>query len=121
MGISAMIQLVVPAIPPSPNRWNGHHWSVYRKSRQLWNRHIGWALAEAGHTPQRWPRSRVRIVRQSARTLDKDNAYASCKPVIDALRSNWLILDDSPDHLELTVEQRVGRPSMTEITVEELT
>lgn len=112
------MRLVIPHIPASPNRWNGKHWSVYRRSRKLWDRLVWGAMAQVGAKAERLPKATVRIVRQASRKLDKDNLYGACKPVVDALKANWLILDDSPEHIELTVAQRVGRPSLTEITVE---
>lgn len=112
------MHLVIAHIAASPNRWNGKHWSVYRRSRKLWDRLVWEAMAQAGVKPERFPKATVHIIRQASRKLDKDNLYGACKPLIDALRANWLILDDSPEHLSLEVEQRIGRPSLTEITLE---
>ena len=36
--------------------------------------------------------------------MDQDNTYAAAKPLLDALKGE-VILDDSPDKLQLTVYQ----------------
>lgn len=47
----------------------------------------------------------VKITLCHARLFDKDNSYASCKPVLDALKAWNLIWDDSAEYLDLTVGQ----------------
>ena len=46
----------------------------------------------------------VRITFYSCRRMDQDNTYAAAKPLLDALKGE-VILDDSPDKLQLTVYQ----------------
>ncbi len=40
-----------------------------------------------------------------SRLFDKDNSYGACKVIFDALKTNRLIVDDSPEWLEATVKQ----------------
>jgi hypothetical protein len=48
---------------------------------------------------------------------DKDNAYATAKVPLDALKRAGLIVDDSPRWVDLDVTTRTGRPSRTIILI----
>lgn len=48
-------------------------------------------------------RCRVIVESHRARLCDPDNLYV--KPLLDAMRYNGLIADDSPDHIELVTRQ----------------
>ena len=52
---------------------------------------------------------KVRITSIRKRRLDKDNLYFGAKPLVDALKSLGLIVDDDPEHLELEIEQEIDR------------
>ena len=45
------------------------------------------------------------IISYRKRLLDKDNLYTGCKSLIDACVMEGLIFDDSPDYVDLKVEQ----------------
>ena len=112
--------LEIPAIPPSPNRYNGRHWSVYRKSRKAWAWWIAAAVSNACCGTLLWSRSRVSITRMSRRSLDPDNAVASTKCVIDGLRGAKVIENDTADHITLEVRQEISRIPRTVIEVTKL-
>jgi hypothetical protein len=42
----------------------------------------------------------VKITRFSTRTLDYGNLVGGCKPLLDAMKQNGLIVDDSPKWIE---------------------
>lgn len=75
----------------------------------------------SGTGPQPF-KMRVKITLHHARPYDQDNAYAACKPVIDALKYWGLLWDDAPAYLDLTVEQAKSkhRERHTVIEIEEL-
>lgn len=52
-------------------------------------------------------RSRVVIESHRSRLCDADNLYV--KPLVDAMRYQGLIADDSPEHIELIVRQKKVR------------
>lgn len=47
----------------------------------------------------------VRFTCYRVRLLDWDNSAASCKDLLDGLRHSHLIRDDSPKHVNVSVEQ----------------
>ena len=55
------------------------------------------------------------------RAFDKDNLYGSAKILIDAMRQLEIIKEDTPAHLELTVDQEKSpdKTTFVRITVEE--
>lgn len=99
-----MIRLNIPAIPPSPNRVLGKHWSMKAGVRDMWS-----LLVRSQYVPSSdfvaHGKRKVKITLCHARLYDKDNAYASVKPVVDALAHWGLICGDSQHWLELAVEQ----------------
>lgn len=103
-----MIVLEIPRAPETPNNFLGFHWRHRQRNSQLWQQEIHYALIQAGESPQQrqpFERAKVHIDRRSRGELDKDNLYGCVKPVIDALRYSNVLVDDSPQHLELDVTQ----------------
>lgn len=101
MGVSMRIE--IPAVPPSPNRVLGKHWSSKSGTKNEW---IMWVRAKRPEVHLKpVVKMRLRAILAHSRPYDPDNAVAAMKPVIDALKHWRLIFDDSPQYLELTVEQ----------------
>lgn len=105
--------LEIPRIAPSPNELLGKHWRVRFKNQQTWRQEIYYAVRAARVAGDArvlpYPKARVSIERRSRGTLDEDNLYGSAKPVIDGLRYAYVIVDDSPNHIRLTVTQSRGK------------
>jgi Holliday junction resolvase RusA-like endonuclease len=96
-------------------RWK--HWRVAYREKQLWRQEIRVARLQAGCTRPVPPvRARVTVER-FGRPLDPDNFVGGLKSVIDCLKEERLISDDTPETLELIPKQVLGRPR-TIITVE---
>ena len=91
-----MILLEIPEASPSLNIMRGKHWStlvmVAKSERKLF-----------GTTPAQ--KAQVKITREGYRQLDTDNFVGGLKCIIDSLREQHLIVDDSPDHITLVSEQ----------------
>lgn len=101
-----MIRLEIPRVAPSLNSQIGLHWRHRKRTADLWQQEVYFALHQAGLTPATpYPRARVSIRREAKRELDQDNLTGSAKPILDALRYAHVLVDDSPKHLELTVTQ----------------
>lgn len=60
----------------------------------------------------------VRITRYGSKLLDPDNLCGGVKPLLDAIRYERLIPDDSPDQIELIVRQKKTMPCFTGTLIE---
>lgn len=120
------IELVINEVPMTNNQLNGKGWKARWAHTRKWEMIVDCAIERAGgYPPEPLKKATVKLIRHSARQLDKDNLYASFKPVLDALKSrrarvartkegklignkNYIpkvIEDDSPKHIELICEQ----------------
>lgn len=131
----ANLTLRIPRELVSPNQWNGHHWRVKHRISQDWEHAIGAAVVDllverhgrapglinaigAMYGPKRWigyeaGRCRVVITREvpSGRNFirDDDNLRFCVKPLLDALKRQGYIKNDSRKWIELpTPEQKVS-------------
>lgn len=112
-----MIVLDIPRATPSLNATRWKHWRVAHREKKLWRVEINLARKQAGYPePTPAPRARVTIERYG-RQLDPDNFVGGLKSVIDSMREEGLISNDTPEALELVTKQFRGRPR-TIITVE---
>jgi len=120
--------LTIPEIPPSGNLIKRMHFTVYGKLLRQWF----WLVRSAPgfiDIPEASGKRKLTITLYGKNTRDRDNLYASMKPVIDVLRPSlhqegyyktgarageyWsrhrighgLIQEDDPAHLDLTVQQ----------------
>lgn len=118
------VTLNIPMVPPSANvlkrRYRNPH--AYARLRDEWQRaiyystHIGvrpWleAMASLGK------RMEVKVTIQHKRLYDEDNAWAGCKPLLDALVRLKLLADDDNEHLELSVDQEQINAKSTRIEI----
>lgn len=130
----AHLTLRIPRQLVSPNVWNGRHWRVKHRISQDWEKALGAALLDvyeaAGQrvglaavvtamSGPRWAtgyqpgRVRVSVTREvpSMRNFirDDDNLRFCVKPLLDALKRQGYIKNDSRKWIELpTPEQRVS-------------
>ncbi len=105
--------LDIPCAPPGLNVLMRMHWARRSAAAKKWRKLVWVARCQAViGKPVCLSHARVTITRTSPRLLDEDNLYGSAKLLLDALVRNELIQDDSPQHLELIVSQRVGRASV---------
>jgi hypothetical protein len=106
-----MIILDIPRSTPSLNATRWKHWRVAYREKQLWRQEINLARIKAGCIAPVPPgRARVTVERYGARSLDPDNFVGGLKSVIDSLRAENLITDDTNDALELVPIQFKGPP-----------
>jgi Holliday junction resolvase RusA-like endonuclease len=114
-----VIELNIPEATPSLNVFNGRHWSHYRKHRKHWSTLVMVAKSQAGiHGRPAYPRSRVNVERYGARILDCDNYHGGLKALIDGLKDNGLIADDSHQHVELKATQHRSGERKTIVRIE---
>lgn len=115
-----MITIVIPEASPSLNAHKWKHWSHHLKLRKHWSMLVMVAKNEARiGNPDPLDKATVKIIREGYRKLDTDNFVGGLKCLIDSLREQRLILDDSPDHMTLVTEQRqIPRASYPRTVVE---
>ena len=118
------VTILVMAVPPSHNqlRRKYRHWAVYKKLKAQWMKDIHYGASNPNNrlAIAKLPEKRyVRILIQHKRLFDVDNAYASCKPILDAMVELGYLKDDSPDFLDLRVEQEKINAKQTKITISE--
>lgn len=101
-----MITLAIPEASPSLNEHKWKHWSHHLRLRKHWSMLVLIAKNEARVTNQApLDKVRVKIIREGHRKLDHDNFVGGLKSLIDSLREQRLIVDDSPEHMTLQTEQ----------------
>lgn len=112
-----MIVLDIPRATPSMNATHHKHWRVIYRQKKLWQAEIWAARVQAMFRPagiicryETPVRAKVTVERYSHGVLDDDNYRGGLKSVIDGLKSEGLIADDDPAHLELTATQHRGHP-----------
>jgi hypothetical protein len=116
-------QLVIDEVAPSPNTYLYRHWRYYKAVKDKWRWLVHIASIASGKPSEALPRSKVGIMRYGRLLLDPDNLVGAHKPVVDALKNNGFILDDTGDHIELDVRQEKvpkGAAPCTLIVVESI-
>ena len=97
-------------IPPGPNL-HLHPLVRFRRAKRFGDE-VAWQarklVSDNGfHAPFARAHVMCTITQRSRRyTMDRDNLFATCKPLVDALIGR-LIRDDSPAHITLEVQQEV--------------
>ena len=108
----------MPGIPPSANilkrKYRTPH--AYKDLRNSWQRMIA-AFLPAGSRQPETRKMKVTFTLEHSRSYDTGNAYNSVKPLEDALKNLGIIKDDSPEWIELHVEQVKSRENQTTIEI----
>ena len=131
---SESIWFVIPRVPTSLNKMLRKHWSFRAKEQEIWNDEV--FIAVPIERRQQWkklifkedgkpnPAVHVQVeikVVWAKRRLDPDGLTGSLKPILDAMRKNRLIYNDSPRWLTLiptqTLTSHAGGQPRTEIFV----
>lgn len=117
-----MIKITLPTATPSQNTYQRWHWSRQARYKESTQMIIRARLAEQGVFCRERPQHKTLVVitRYSSGRLDRGNFIGGCKPVLDALRDELVIHDDSEQWLE---DQYVQLPTRrggarTEIVIE---
>jgi hypothetical protein len=118
------VRIEVPGVPPSHNvlrrKYRNHH--AYARLREKWRRDLWYSatpLLRARLLGVGAQKKIVKILISHKRYFDVDNAYAACKPILDAMVGLGWLKDDSPEWLELRVDQEKVNGAWTRIEVSE--
>ena len=96
---------------------------AYARMRDEWS----WNLMAAAtlnerHALKQFPktmkRTKIDIHVQHSRLFDRDNLWASVKPILDSMKNLHWITDDSDEEIELQVTQGKAQPDKTVIKLE---
>jgi len=116
-----MMILDIPEATPSLNRVFQGHWSRRHALRNKWAWLVRAARLEAKLFPtQPLQKAKLTIERWGPKRLDHDNYVAGCKGMIDSLRVEGFIVDDSPGHIEARYIQHIGK-RRTRVCIEPFT
>lgn len=114
------MRLVIDEIPVGLNGGNGLLRMGHRarsKYNERWRQLVRSAI-DNSHKPCK-TRQVVFISQMRRRAFeDDDNLFASCKPILDALKHWKLIKDDSRKWIELRPVQVIGRQKITIIQIQ---
>ncbi len=91
------IHITIPRIAPTLNRWQRLHFKARKKEKNAWVQHF---MISIGRPKNPIEKCMVSIERYACGVLpDWDNVYCSAKPILDALVTYQVIVDDSPRHI----------------------
>jgi hypothetical protein len=116
-----MIVLDIHESTPSLNVSQNLHWVKRHQLRHKW----GWLIRAARLEARVYPKeplrkARLTFERWGPKLLDHDNHVGGCKPVVDSLVREGLILDDKPECIgQPQYLQHIG-PRRTAIRIEGL-
>lgn len=113
-------------VPANPNR--KFHWAIRHKWTVAWKQLVIGAVLQNKKQLGKLPLSHptIEIVLSAIQTMDRDNAYAACKAVIDGLKvprkfndiGAGVIIDDNEEAIDLVVKQnRVGKIAEEGVTI----
>ena len=115
------LKLWLNHVPLSVNRVLRMHWAKRHNYNAIWVDEVFAAKNEIklwGRPEHTDVTVRIRLFYSGQVAMDEDNLVASCKPIIDALVKNGILLDDSPDHVRgVTVSQTKTRPKDTGVSI----
>ena len=118
-----MIRLIVPQVPLSINQTRTMHWAKLSEVKQLWVDDI-WYILQCGKVtpPDLLKKAKISIKIFFKTNAKRDADNYPCKEVIDAIKNNGLIFDDSYDvigKVDVDITGRDKKHPRVEITIEE--
>lgn len=109
--MSASVEIWIARTVPSLNVWQSLPRYRRKKINKWWVEHIH-AAKQLQDITDATARRRVHVVRYCHQMMDQDNIIV--KPLMDALKKNGLLVDDSPTWVDLRpVTQDKARNSKT--------
>lgn len=115
-----IIRLVIPGRLPTLNRALRKHWAVRHREQRAWDLEVLAAMSPRRRPADATEPRHVTIRQFRHALLDPDNLVAAVKPLLDALRHNRLLKNDSARWcaLDAGFQQRVPRRQAEWIEVE---
>ena len=107
--------LELPIKIKSLNITSRMHWAAKKRDKQMYALLVRHQMRRRKIPPAKKTKHTLTIISYRKRLLDKDNLYGGCKQLIDAMCDEKLIYDDSPEYLDLKVEQYKSKEETTMI------
>ena len=105
--------VVIPVRIQSRNVLDRQHWAVKRRTKQEYALLIRNQIKRKQISKAEKKKYKLIILSYRKRKLDPDNLVGGCKGLIDALIQEGFIFDDSPDYIDLKVEQFTAKEYQT--------
>lgn len=105
--MSWVIKIEAPT--PSLNEWQRMHWREQYRLKETFRWLLASALNKQPKIPNACGRRKLVIERHGKKAMDLDNLAAGCKALIDCVKEQRLIQDDSPAHCDLEFRQVVRK------------
>lgn len=117
----------IEVLPETPNSLKKNRWARSNENKR-WDRLIQLELMRFMNEmdPNKrhlitsqfpFKKAKVTLIRHSSHVMDEDNKYGAWKSVIDAIKRNKIIEDDSPKHIELTCLWEKAKKGQGKITI----
>ena len=107
--------ITLPIKVESRNKLDRQHWAVKRKAKQTYQLFIRNQMRLQKIKAAEQKKYKLVILSYRKKKLDYDNLVGGCKHLIDALIEEGFIFDDSPDYVDLKVEQYKSKEDHTMI------
>lgn len=102
-----MIEVFVPKLVKSMNKFKGRHWSYYARIKKGWLSALALMLGRGDHR-NAFQHVKITAYWDSTRNfLDDDNFRGGCKPVVDCLKNLGWIKDDSLKWVRVEYVQKI--------------
>jgi hypothetical protein len=122
MGYSTVFEVLT--MPLTLNEVMAKHWRFRHKNFEAIKEEIAHNLIVLKRPLKPLEKASIEIERHSSGTLDRDNAYFTAKPVLDALVREGILLDDGFEMIKrITIDQikiKRGEQKRLIITVREI-
>lgn len=93
--VAYKLYLKLDVLPKSLNKKLRSHFHRNNEENRAWDMLVACEVSEKGKPKEPLEKANISIVRHSHRTLDYDGLVGSLKPVVDALVSCGVLIDDS--------------------------
>ena len=105
--------ITLPIKVESRNKLDRQHWAVKRKAKQQYQLFIRNQMRLKKVELAAKKKYSIEIISYRKKKLDYDNLIGGCKHLIDALIEEQFIFDDSPEYIDLKVEQYTAKEYQT--------
>ena len=116
VGQGGKVKAELPFVCKSPINSGGLHWTKRRKLQERAAEYLfaAWGKSEP---PSERRTMTITLHRPPHHAMDRDNAYASVQPVVNAVKKLGHLRDDSEEWLDLIVRQADDKKRWTEVEI----